>query len=470
MPHILVIDDDATVRDILKDFLQQKGFEVSVTGDGEGGVSLIQEGRFDLFLVDLVLPGMGGMEVIKEVYSHNINIPAIIITGYGAIETAVEAIKLGAFDYITKPFVLEELFLVVQRGLDFSKLKQENFSLKKQLKQRYDFQGLVGNSQEMQKVYGLIKKISDTDATILIEGESGTGKELIAKTIHFNSSRAQHLFLPFNCAAIPKDLLESELFGHERGAFTGAFNTRIGRFERANGGTILLDEIGELHPSFQVKLLRVLQEREFERVGGSKTIKVDVRILAATNKNLEKETKAGNFREDLFYRLNVISLHVPPLRERREDIPLLADYFLSHFSKKRKRENVRIAPEVLHFFSQYPWPGNVRELENLIERVIILSEDGLIVPKDLPQRFQDLQGIPGDKEFEAPFIYPETEREILLPEQGINMNGLVEEMEKGLIRQAIQKSKGVKSKAAELLGLKRTTLLEKMKKFDFNLK
>jgi DNA-binding NtrC family response regulator len=469
MPHILVIDDDPTVRNILEDFLHLKGFEVSVTGDGESGISLIQERRFDLYLVDLVLPKMGGMEVLKEVSSRNINIPGIVITGFGAIETAVEAIKLGAFDYITKPFVLEELFLVVQRALDFSKLKQENISLKRQLKQRYDYQGLIGSSPQMQKVYGLIKKVSDTDATILIEGESGTGKELIAKTIHFNSSRAQNHSIPFNCAAIPKDLLESELFGHERGAFTGAINTRIGRFERANEGTILLDEIGELHPSFQVKLLRVLQEREFERVGGSKTIKVDVRILAATNKNLEKETKAGNFREDLFYRLNVIPLHIPPLREREEDIPLLTEYFLSFFSRKRKRENIRIVQEVLHLFLKYPWPGNVRELENLIERLIILSEDGLITPKDLPQRFQEFQSIPREEEQDSQQRLAESNREILLPDQGVNINSLVEEVERGLIRQAIQKSKGVKSKAAELLGLKRTTLLEKMKKFEIDL-
>jgi len=469
MPHILVIDDDPAVRNILEDFLHLKGFEVTVTGDGESGVNLIQERRFDLYLVDLVLPKMGGMEVLKEVSSRNINIPAIVITGFGAIATAVEAIKLGAFDYITKPFVLEELLLVVQRALDFSKLKQENISLKRQLKQRYDYQGLIGSSPQMQKVYGLIKKVSDTDATILIEGESGTGKELIAKTIHFNSSRAQNPFIPFNCAAIPKDLLESELFGHERGAFTGAINTRIGRFERANEGTILLDEIGELHPSFQVKLLRVLQEREFERVGGSKTIKVDVRILAATNKNLEKETKAGNFREDLFYRLNVIPLHIPSLRERPEDIPLLVDYFLSFFSRKRKRENIRIVQEVLHLFLKYPWPGNVREIENLIERLIILSEDGLITLKDLPQRFQELQGVPREEEQESQLRLAESSREILLPDQGVDINSLVEEVERNLIRQAIRKSKGVKSKAAELLGLKRTTLLEKMKKFEIDL-
>src|SRR4030042_3718572 len=469
MPHVLVIDDDSSVRNILDDFLQLKGFEVTVVGDGESGISLIQERRFDLYLVDLVLPGMGGMEVLKEVSSNNINIPAVVITGYGAIETAVEAIKLGAFDYITKPFVLEELFLVVQRALDFSKLKQENLFLKRQLKQRYDFHGLIGSSPQMQKVYGLIKKISDTDATILIEGESGTGKELIAKTIHFNSSRAHHPFIPFNCAAIPRDLLESELVGHERGAFTGAFNTRIGRFERAHGGTILLDEIGELHPSFQVKLLRVLQEREFERVGGTKTIKVDVRILAATNKNLEKETKAGNFREDLFYRLNVIPLRIPPLRERQEDIPLLTEYFLDYFSKKRRRENNRMAEEVIQLLMQYPWPGNVRELENLIERVIILSEDGVITPRDLPQRFQDFQGIPPKEEPEGPRGSAEPDREVLLPEEGVNMNNLVEEVERNLISQALRKSKGVKSKAAELLGLKRTTLLEKMKKFEIDI-
>jgi len=469
MPHILVIDDDPAVRGILEDFLQLKGFDVSGAGDGEKGIDLLQERKFDLYFVDLVLPGMGGMEVLKKVASFNLGIPAIVITGFGAIQTAVEAIKLGAFDYITKPFVLEELLLVIQRALDFSKLKKENLSLKRQLKQRYDFQGLVGNSPQMQEVYGLIKKVSDTDATILIEGESGTGKELIAKTIHYNSSRAQHPFIPFNCAAIPKDLLESELFGHERGAFTGAINTRIGRFERANGGTILLDEIGELHPSFQVKLLRVLQEREFERVGGSKTIKVDVRILAATNKNLERETKAGNFREDLFYRLNVIPLPIPPLRERPEDIPILTDHFINFFSKKRKRENVRMEPDVVDLFLQYSWPGNVREMENLIERILILNEGGVITIEDLPQRFQELSGAPRREQGGGLKRPGDPSREVSLPDRGVNLNTLVEEVEKSLINQAMKRSQGVKSKAAELLGLKRTTLLEKIKKFELDL-
>lgn len=468
MSHILVIDDDSSVRNILEEFLHLKGFEVTLVEDGERGIELIQEKKFDLYLVDLVLPGIGGIEVLTKVSALNSMIPAIVITGFGAIQTAVEAIKAGAFDYITKPFILEELLLVVRRALEYSKLKKENLSLKKQLKQRYDFQGLIGNSPQMEKVYGMIKKISDTDATILIQGESGTGKELIARTIHYNSSRAPHPFIPFNCAAIPKDLLESELFGHERGAFTGAINTRIGRFERANGGTILLDEIGELLPSFQVKLLRVLQEREFERVGGSKTIKVDVRILAATNKNLEMETKSGNFREDLFYRLNVIPLHIPPLRERPEDIPVLVDYFIAFFSKKRKRENVRVDPEVIELFFHYPWPGNVREMENLIERILILNEDGLITTKDLPNRFAEFAGFPSPKALEIPKGSPDSNREVILPDRGVNLNNLVEEVERSLINQAMLKSQGVKSKAAELLGLKRTTLLEKIKKFELD--
>lgn len=468
MPHILVIDDDPTVRSLLKDFLLIKGFDVDLAEDGERGIALIQEKPFDLFLVDLVLPGMGGLEVLKKVYGMNIAVPAIVITGFGAIETAVEAIKLGAFDYITKPFVLEELLLSLQRTLDFNKLKKENLSLKRQLKNRYDFQGLIGNSPEMIKVYGVIKKIADTDATILIQGESGTGKELVAKTIHFNSSRAQNPFIPFNCAAIPKDLLESELFGHERGAFTGAISTRIGRFERANGGTILLDEIGELHPSFQVKLLRVLQEREFERVGGSKTIKVDVRILAATNKNLEKETKDGNFREDLFYRLNVIPLRIPPLRERLEDIPVLADYFINYFSKKRKREPLKFDGGVLPLFLKYPWPGNVREMENLVERLVILNEDNRITFHDLPQRFQEFVGPLAKRGEEVHPVPSDFHGDVLLPDQGVNLNDLVETMERNLISQAMHKAQGIKSKAADLLGLKRTTLLEKIKKLEIN--
>jgi transcriptional regulator with GAF, ATPase, and Fis domain len=279
--------------------------------------------------------------------------------------------KLGAFDYITKPFDLEDIYLAIKRALEFSKLQNENFRLKKELKKKFGFHKIIGNSQRIQDVIKFIEKIADTNSTVLVTGESGTGKELVAKTIHYNSSRSRKPFVPLNCAAIPKDILESELFGHEKGAFTGAVSTRIGRFELANNGTLFLDEIGELAPALQVKLLRVLQEKEFERVGGIKTIKVDVRIIAATNRDLEKAVTEGAFREDLFYRLNVLPLHLPPLRKMKEDVPLLVEHFFGEISKKKKREAPKISEETMNILENYKWPGNVRELENLVERLII---------------------------------------------------------------------------------------------------
>lgn len=344
MQRILVIDDDETVRDVLSSFLGERGFEVLTAERGEAGLELLLYERFDIVLADLVMPGMGGMDILRELSARKMKLPVIIITAYGTIQNAVEAMKLGAFDYVTKPFNLDEIMLVIERALELSRLEKENLLLKKQLRQRYNFSGLIGDSVKMQRVYELIGKVADTDSTILITGESGTGKELLAKTIHYNSSRAGGPFVPLNCAAIPRDLLESELFGHEKGAFTGAINTRIGRFELANNGTLFLDEIGELDPSLQVKLLRVIQEREFERVGGVKTIKVDVRIIAATNRNLEEAVAEGKFREDLYWRLNVIPIHLPPLRERREDIPLLVDYFVKKFHRKRKGKALIIPP------------------------------------------------------------------------------------------------------------------------------
>jgi len=317
-----VIEDDESVRDVLSRFLRETGFEVTTADSGVTGIDMLRAEKFDLILTDLKLPGgIDGMGVLREVTANKINVPVIVLTGHATVETAVEAMKIGAYDYITKPFNFDELMIILKKALSVSKLQKENVMLKMQLKKKYNFRGLIGDSPTMQVVYELIEKIADTDSTVLITGESGTGKELIAKTIHYNNSmRAGGPFVPLNCAAIPKDLLESELFGHEKGAFTGAINTRIGRFELAQGGTLFLDEVGELDPSLQVKLLRVLQEREFERVGGVKTIKVDVRILAATNKDLENATRVGKFREDLFYRLNVIPLHLPPLRKRVEDI------------------------------------------------------------------------------------------------------------------------------------------------------
>jgi Nif-specific regulatory protein len=335
---------------------------------------------------------------------------------------------------------------------------------KKHLTRKYNFKGLIGDSPLMKRVYEMIEKIADTDSTILITGESGTGKEIIAKTIHYNSSRSQGPFVPLNCAAIPKDLLESELFGHEKGAFTGALNTRIGRFELAHNGTLFLDEIGELDPSLQVKLLRVLQEREFERVGGVKTIKVDVRILVATNKELERRIREGKFREDLYYRLNVIPLHLPPLRERVEDILLLVDYFVHEFSKKKGRETLTFSPDALRHLIRYEWPGNVRELENLIERLTILVTANVVTVSDLPEKFHQTADSRTDDRFSTTQVL-DTE----IPECGIDIYSVVGNIERNLILKALEKTGGVKNRAAKLLGLNRTTLIEKMKKMGIEL-
>jgi nitrogen regulation protein NR(I) len=461
---ILIIDDDESVRDLLHAFFKDQGFDVTTAINGKEGLEILQNEHFDLFIVDLVMPEMSGIDLLKSVANFNIDTPSIVITAFATVTTAVEAMKLGAFDYITKPFSLDELMIVVKRCLEISRLKKENINLKKQLKQKFEFGGLIGSSLEMQKVFDLIKKIADTDSTVLIYGESGTGKELVAKVIHYNSQRYQKPFVPLNCAAIPKDLLESELFGHEKGAFTGAINTRIGRFELANGGTIFLDEIGELHPSLQVKLLRVLQEREFERVGGTKTIKVDVRILAATNRDLEKAIADGIFREDLYYRLNVIPLKLPPLRDRKEDIPILIDHFIHKFSKKKKKEEIKISPEAMNCLINYHWPGNVRELENIIERLVILC-DKVVTVDDLPERLRIRTGTTEIASYMSEHIIDKTNFDnLILPKDGIDLNSLIDKIERDLIVQAIHRTKGVKSKAAALLGLNRTTLIEKMKK------
>ncbi len=453
MQRILVIDDEESIRELLKDFLESRGSEVVSASDGESGLNLLKEEKFDLFLLDLMMPGMSGMDVLRETASEKIDVPSIVITAHATVQTAVEAMKLGAFDYITKPFNLEEFYIAVKRALDVSKLQEENLRLKKELKKKYGYNKIIGNSLPIQNVIKFIEKIADTDSTVLITGESGTGKELVAQTIHYNSSRSKKMFVPLNCAAIPKDILESELFGHEKGAFTGAINTRIGRFELANNGTLFLDEIGELAPALQVKLLRVLQEKEFERVGGIKTIKVDVRILAATNRDLEAAVKEGIFREDLYYRLNVIPFHLPSLRKMKEDIPLLMEHFIKDISRRKKKNMPEFSRESMHCLENYKWPGNVRELENLIERMIILQEGEVITPDDLPERLREKR---------------QTQRlhsgEQVLSSDGVDLNLILDDIENNMIKQALEISKGVKSKAASLLGLNRTTLIEKMKK------
>ena len=479
MHKVLIIEDDETVRDVLRSFLSEKGFETTLALNGQAGIDTLRTEKFDLILTDLVMPGISGMDVLKEVMASKISIPVIVMTAFGTVQTAVEAMRIGAFDYLTKPFNLDELMIVLEKALSVSKLQKENVMLKMQLKKKYNFKGLIGDSPRMQAVYELIEKIADTDSTILITGESGTGKELIAKTIHYNNStRAGGPFVPLNCAAIPKDLLESELFGHEKGAFTGAINTRIGRFELAQGGTLFLDEVGELDPSLQVNLLRVLQEREFERVGGVKTIKVDVRILAATNKDLEKATKEGKFREDLYYRLNVIPLHLPPLRQRLEDIALLTAHFVQEFARKRKIEPFAFSPDAMECLLKYRWPGNVRELENLIERLTILVTGKVVNVQDLPEKLHQMtlsdveEAVPaGQQDCAVEMPAPPLPRNAVAEfgDDGIDLNGVVARMERDLIQKALERTGGVRSKAAQLLGLNRTTLLEKMKKMGIEM-
>jgi DNA-binding NtrC family response regulator len=412
-----------------------------------------------------MMPGMSGLDVLRERSARKIDIPSIVITAHATVQTAVEAVKLGAFEYITKPFNLEELYLVIKKALDVSILKEENSSLKKELEKKSSYNKraldqIIGKSAPIQNVIQFIEKIADTDSTVLVTGESGTGKELVAKSIHSHSSRAKKPFVPLNCAAIPKEILESELFGHEKGAFTGAVSTRIGRFELANYGTLFLDEIGELAPPLQVKLLRVLQEREFERVGGIKTLRVDVRIIAATNRNLEKAVEEGMFREDLYYRLNVIPLRLPPLRKMREDIPLMVEHFITHMSRRKGKEAPTISNEAMQSLMSYKWPGNVRELENLVERMLILKEGEVVSPDDLPERL-----------FDKRQVQRVANAVQVLSRDGIDLNMMLDEIENNMIVQALELSKGVKSKAAGLLGLNRTTLIEKMKKkaIDFNI-
>jgi DNA-binding NtrC family response regulator len=461
MYNILIIDDTESIRDSLSLFFTDEGFHVASAPDGETGLDMLKREKFDIYLVDLVMPGMGGLEVLKEAVAGNISVPCIVMTGHATVQTAVDAMKLGAFDYVTKPFMYEELLINIRRALDISKLQRENEMLKKQLKREYDLHGLIGTSPQIQKLHKYIEKIADTESTVLIYGESGTGKEIVAKTIHFNSSRSSKPFIPLNCAAIPKDLLESELFGHEKGSFTGAHTTRVGRFELADGGTLLLDEIGELHPNLQAKILRVLQEKEFERVGGTKTIKSDVRILAATNKDLLKATKEGTFREDLYYRLNVIPLHIPPLRERKEDIAVLLEHFMSDVCRRKKKKPLTVCPSVMEHFMNYSWPGNVRELENLIERLVILDDDGLVSRDDLPERF--FEAAPTGESRDAESL-PGPRPGVILPPDGLEINAYIDSIERDLILQALERAGGVKKNAAALLGLNRTTLLDKLKK------
>lgn len=448
---ILLIDDSLEILERLSEFLIAEGFEVDTASDGDLAVQKIENKFYDIILTDLKMPGTDGIGVLKYVIDHSPESICIILTGFGTIRNAVEAIKMGAFDYLTKPVKMEEILLTLQRALEYRNLKRENFRLRSQLKKKYQFKNIIGDSPPMQKIFEIIEKVADTDSTILIHGESGTGKELIAKAIHYNSYRREGPFIPVNCAAIPSGLLESELFGHEKGAFTHAVRTRIGRFELANGGTLFLDEIGDMDIQMQSKLLRVLQEREFERIGGVKPIKVDIRVIAATHQDLKAAVKEKKFREDLYYRLNVIPIEVPSLRERKTDIPLLVNHFISHFSKIKKKEVKGITEEALKKLMDYEWPGNVRELENMIERMVILTNHKTLMIEDIPEKIFSSVSKEAYGDFE-------------IPPEGISLEKAISEYEKQLILNALNKTGWVKNKAAQLLNIKRTTLIEKIKR------
>ena len=451
--HILVVDDDPAVLEVLQETLTQEGHAVSLTSDGAGAIQVVKETPVHIVVTDFQLPDLDGLEIIDRLARIDAKIIPIMMTGFGTIETAVRAMKSGAFDFITKPFDPETVAVVVRKAVEFHRLRQENHLLRKAVRDQYRLEQLVGVSEPIRQVLDFVQKVADSDSTVMIQGESGTGKELVARMLHFNSLRKDRPMVPVNCGAIPENLLESELFGHEKGAFTGATHTRMGRFELANGGTIFLDEIGEMSLALQVKLLRVLQERAFERVGGNRTVQVDVRIIAATNHDLESLVEEKRFRQDLFYRLNVIPIVIPPLRERRSDIPLLIDHFLTRFNQAKHTEISGVDPDALRLLTAYDWPGNIRELENMIERLAVLKKQGMLAVEDLPEKICRKSPVPDLKD-----------QFIRFSEGGINLSRELEEYENHLIIEALRKANGVTTRAAQLLHLNRTTLVEKLKR------
>lgn len=470
--HLLLVEDEAPLREGLAERLVEQGFDVDQAATGERAIEQLAEFAFDIVITDLRLPGLDGTHVLEAALDRYPEIIGIIVTGYGTVKDAVEAIKRGATDFVTKPFQFDELLHALNSALEQRRLKSENAYLRSQLQERYKFEGIIGRSPAMRALFQLLETVSSAGSTILITGETGTGKEIVARAIHHNSPRRAQRFIALNCGAIPETLLEAELFGHVRGAFTGAIGTRQGRLEQAHRGTLFLDEVGTMSPALQMKLLRVLQEREFERIGDAHTIKVDVRVIGATNSDLQKMVAAGQFREDLFYRLNVIPIQLPPLRDRKEDIPLLVQHFLKKFSSgqepssrlptpdsrlpdssQRSRER-SVSQQALRSLMAYSWPGNVRQLENTIERAVALSGGrSQIEVADLTAEIRD-----ASQATVAP--------EVNFPEDGIDFEDYVGSIERELIRRSLEKTGGNKGRAARLLKLKRTTLVEKLKRLE----
>ncbi|OGD24244.1 MAG: Fis family transcriptional regulator [Candidatus Aminicenantes bacterium RBG_13_63_10] len=453
MPHTAVIhliDDEPIIHEVLGQILQAEGYEVEISASGEEALPKYNDQSFDLTLLDLLMPGMDGLEVLKAVRKKDPEAEIIIITAYASVESALEAMKMGAFDYVQKPFKHDELLLVIRRSLEHKRLREENLRLKDELKRKFSFSNIIGKSSVMDAVFDLIKAAAPTRSTILVQGESGTGKELVARAVHQNSDRAEFPFITVNSGSLPPDLLESHLFGHLKGAFTGAFSNKMGLFEAADRGTIFFDEISTVGLETQAKLLRVMQEREFMHLGGTKTIKVDVRIIAATNTDLEDMIRRRLFREDLFYRLNVIKIDLPPLRARKEDIPLLARHFLQIYSQENGKEIESIAEEVLGVLDGYDWPGNVRELENLIERAVVLAKTKIIGLNSLPAFLLKPPARPSD-------AWP-------VPDSGQTFKDQMQAFQKKVILDTLKKTKGVQKQAAKLLGIKPTTLNEMIKR------
>jgi two-component system NtrC family response regulator len=453
METILIVDDEKNYLPILSAVLEEEGFETLTANSGQEALEVLNNSDVDLVLTDMKMPFMDGIELLERVKNKDSNLPVIMMTAHGTVDKAVEAMQKGAYNYILKPFDNERLVLYVNKAITMYRLVKENRRLRTAVESQYSFGNIIGKSKGMQDVFEKIRKVASTNTTVLIEGESGTGKELVAKSIHFNSLRRDKPFVPVNCSALAESLLESELFGHEKGAFTGAIAMKKGRFELADNGTLFLDEIGELSPNLQVKLLRVLQEKTLERVGGVKPISIDIRILAATNKNLKKERMEGRFREDLYYRLNVFPIDLQPLRKRKEDIRLLVDYLMKKYADERNSSIpvIGVDQEVEHLFHNYSWPGNVRELENVLERAMILCPGKTIKVSDLPKDFKDhvfdtlhIDGIPTDAKLYETLAM----------------------IEKTMIKRALKLTNNIQSHAAELLGIGKSGLNQKIKKYN----
>jgi DNA-binding NtrC family response regulator len=446
---ILIAEDERTQRDLLEGFLKKEKFSVEAVANGKEALRKLEGDLFDIALIDYKMPELDGLQTLREIRKLYPDISVVMMTAYGTVETAVASMKEGALDYLAKPIDLEELLLILQKVMERSNLIRENRELRAQLQERYTLDNIVYGSPKMEEVMGLVARAAPSVATILIRGESGTGKELVANAIHHASPRSGKPLVKVSCSAIPETLLESELFGHEKGAFTGATRRRIGRFEEADGGTVFLDEIGDLSPVIQVKLLRILQDKEFQRLGSNLTLKTDVRVITATHRNLEEAMKKGDFREDLYYRLNVISIHLPPLRDRKEDIPLLIDYFLKQYSKENQKPVSDISKEARALLLRYPFPGNVRELENFIERAVVLCREEMITTQDLPFHLRD----------------ETSEGQWKLSEKGRSLPESLEDVERDLIIQALYQHHGIQTKAAESLGISERVLRYKMKKY-----